>query len=383
MLRITESIGRHLPWTPPRLEYVYLSRIATSLPAEREFGPTSLRTASKIRAGTATVGSLFAYFGINAEALATDMARHGLTPATVVGSTDELKAMLADHAIQAHIDARRREQHTLLERYLTQQRLLDDPACALVDIGWHGTIPMALTMAFPDAWKSTPLRAYYLGYWRGTDEFPPPRTLITGLLSDSRRARDLVEAAPHYVAFLLESVCRADHGTVVGYRETPAGDVVPVTAGSSPQHAAEQSAAISCASIRSGILAYVADQSEHDTAVPGQACRDRRRLQWRLLRLAFFPTRKEIAAVAGLIHSEGHIPAWSQSLVDVALPQPLLSPRRWLRGLASPWRAGYVKASGGMFFAAMYLLLESGLVAAPDFLRRLVQNLARRVAGLR
>ena len=136
LLRVTKAICQHLPWPAPELEYIYLSRMSTSLPAEREFGPASIQAAFAIRAGTQNLESLFAYFGLNAEALEPYLASYGLTPATIVESPEVLYPMLADQDVRAHIDVERRRQSSLLQRYLVQQRILDNPDCALVDIGW-------------------------------------------------------------------------------------------------------------------------------------------------------------------------------------------------------------------------------------------------------
>ena len=87
--------------------------------------------------------------------------------------------------------------------------------------------------------------------------------------------------------------------------------------------------------------------------------------------LAFFPTGDEIEAVSGLAHTEGHVTSWSRPLIDAERPSPVFSPRRWLGGLTSPWRSGYVMATGGRVLASLFVALESLLVAFPWLRKRL------------
>jgi hypothetical protein len=96
----------------------------------------------------------------------------------------------------------------------------------------------------------------------------------------------------------------------------------------------------------------------------------RRRVQRRMLRLAFFPRAWELEAVAAMVHTESHAEDWSQPLVSPVRVHPWRSPRRWMEGLSSPWRSGYVAATGGYPFALAFFCLETILTASPPSLRR-------------
>lgn len=378
LLRVTELACRNLPWPSPELDYVHLSRVSTALASEREFGVKSLQAAHKVRAGNATVRSLLAYFGLDANQVAHELADHGFSPDASIRDPRLLDAFLGDPRIEEWIGYQRQIKTTTLRTYLEQHRVLGNPACALVDIGWRGSIPNNLAKAFPEEWADTRPRTYYFGYWAEADELLSQTASIVGLVSDRRRANNTLEAASHYLAFLLESICRAADATVVAYQQDSCGEVAPVLADETPQRHSELAGEKCRAPIREGILDCVRRRSEDYFVDGGHEKRRRLATQKRLWRLAFFPTNGELAAATGLVHTEGHRPDWSRPLIDPVLPNPLRSPRLWLHGLSSPWRSGYIAASGGALFSFAYLLFESILTALPASTRRSVENVTRR-----
>ena len=339
----------------PALDYVHFSRISTSLAADT----ISIGEVTAIRAGTLTIADLLAYYALDAASF--DLAKHGLQRSSPI---DECRVFLSDPAFLQQVREARESQRRLLSDYLQQQRL-DDPRTALVDLGWRGSIQHALHQAFPE---TRAMRCYNLAYWHELGCRPFPEGVRTGILSDCRRARTVFEGAAYYISILLEAICRAPHGTVVGYHRGDDGVVRPVLAGDSLQRRTERGGEEWREPIRRGILDYVTQHAEeyrHGTR------RMRRAAQRRLFRLAFFPTRNERDAVSGLAHTEGHTTDWSRPLIDDDRPSPLLSPRRWLGGLTSPWRSGYVMATGGFPLALSFVVMESLLVAFPSLRRGL------------
>ena len=57
---------------------------------------------------------------------------------------------------------------------------------------------------------------------------------------------------------------------------------------------------------------------------------------------------------AKLSHTETAVGTWSAPLIQETA-HPLRSPRRWLAGLRSPWRAGYVAGTGGWPLSLLYV----------------------------
>ena len=341
----------------PVLDYIYLSRRATALAASRRIDAAALTQQQEIRAP----GSL----------LARTLAFHGLAAQVLPDNID-------DPRFQAAVAEAAAAQTELLADYLNQERLGTDDTTLLVDIGWRASIQQALNRAFAGASAFKPLPACYLGLWADTAKLPAAPAM--GLLGDRFRRRSLWESAPWQAAFLLEPICRAAHGTVLGYARDAAGWVQPQLDENSPTRLAELGAQSQADAIRQGLLDYVA-QAALATQVPEPTQRLRRRAQLKLLRLAWLPNLAEVSLLSGLVHTESHVADWAPALVSHERPSPWRSPRRWLAGLASPWRGGYVAVTVGRLGGLAFLGLEALLIAFPATRRRL-QAWARRAAGI-
>lgn len=266
----------------------------------------------------------------------------------------------------------------MLAEYLSQEHLGSDDSTVLVDIGWRATIQQALNRAFAENKAFRPLHGCYLGLWAGDAKLPA--ALATGLLGDGFRRHSLWESAPWQAAFLLEPICRAAHGTVLGYARDGAGCVQPQLDEGSPARQAEIDAQAQVVAIRQGVLDHVAEAALA-MEIPESARRMRRRVQWQLLRLAWLPNPDEVQLLSGLVHTESHVADWAPVLVSNESPSPWRSPRRWLAGLASPWRGGYVVVTTGRAGGLAFLCLEALLIAFPATKQRL-QAWARRTAGI-
>ena len=364
LMKATAALLANAPFLPAvRLDYLHCSRRAVALPALERLDAEALAQAGAIKAGGPEQARLFAYFGLDPGALPPDCQGRPLGD------------LLGEAGFQAHVADRARGQRALLKDYLAQAGLLGRAGAALVDVGWKGTIQASLARAFAGDPDYPGLPGFYLGLWSETGQPPVPGA--EGLLGDGTRS--LREAAPWHLAFLFEAVCRAREGTVLGYERLGDGRVAPVLETGGPARGAERAGEDAAERVRAGILDRVAWYGR--TLTPAGPFRNARfRAQAGLLRLAFFPRAWELEAVASLVHTESHAPAWSEPLLDPARPSPLTSPRRWLRGLASPWRAGYVAATGGWPLAGAFFLFEAFLARYPRTWARL-RGLARRLAG--
>lgn len=379
LMRVTEAVcdGINSTPSPPQLAYIYLSRMSTALPGEIRFNHSSILRAAEIRAGTSTLGSVLAYYGLSPASYEADLQRHGLATGTPL-DLRRIDSLLADAAFMDRIDADRAAQRELLQAYLEQQGVLGQAGAALVDIGWRGAICSALSSAFADRFRAIPLNAYYLGFWHESGCLAAPGLRIHGVLADVHRSRSTREGAARYLAFPLEALCRASHGTVTGYRRNSVGTVEPVL---SEAHDAPPDPVRD--EIRRGILDHVQANAGIPIENLAQNIDCRRDAQRRLFRLAFFPDTGEITTLRNLLHSEGHVKGWQRPVIDPHPPSPWREPRRWLAGLASPWRAGYVMASGGPLLVSLFLVIESLLLMVPVHWRAAIQVWARRRAGLR
>lgn len=340
----------------PALDYVHLSRRAVALAAAGRIDAAAMAAQQQIRAPGELLARTLAFHGLDAEA----------TPAV---------QDLDDPAFQGRVAEAARQQRALLTDYLHAERLGQDDTTALVDIGWRGSIQAALNRAFASQPGFHPMHGCYFGLWEAGCTLT-----ATGLLGDSRRRRSLFEAAPWQAALLLEPLCRAAHGTVTGYARDANGNLQPQLSGDSPAHQAERAQHRVTDALRQGVLDHVRAAARL-TELAEPDARVRRRAQRRLLRLAHCPTKEEIAVFEHLVHTESHVPDWAPPLIAADRPAPWRAPRRWLAGLASPWRGGYVMATGGRALALAFLMLDALLLASPA-LQRHLQAWARRAAGL-
>jgi len=372
----TRRLLRHISMPAvPELAYVHLSRRATALPAMDAMNAAAIEAAAAVRAGPLTLGMLLEFHGLNADHLLNRLEKHSLDLDTRITSPVRLSELFADEEFQAEIATSIAAQRALLATYLAEHDLQAGSSTSLVDIGWRGSIQNNLSKAF-----SGKLTGLYLGLWcedNCTDSFP---AAAFGLICDQRRGRGLREGAAWYAAHLLEAICRAPEGTTLSYGDVD-GRVTPILAADGSRSAERESSVAAC-DIRTGILDRIEELAK-DTSWSCQPDDQlRRTAQDSLFQLAFFPSPTAIAVGKYLVHTEGHASGWSAPLIAAGPPRPLTSPRQWLAGLASPWRAGYVYATGGTGASWLFAATEFALGYFPPTTRRRFANLARRWAGL-
>lgn len=377
LMTVTERISAASA-TAPQMAYVHLTRRSTALAAAGRLEARELAATAGLRADGTTWGSALAYYGIDDEAAIELLSTVDADATAPLPQTLQIARIIDREAWRSQVAFLAEQRRKLLAGYLREAGLADGTA-AIVDIGWRATIQRNLMqLATTVAGVRCPA-GLYLGLWADDPGTIPTELDCTGLLSDQRRHRRLAEAGAWYAAFLLEAICRADEGTTVGYCRAH-NTVEPVLAGPSAARSAESRTQNVVARIRKGILNGVAEWQSMPP--PANHCL-RQDAQRQLLRLAFFPDAGEIAVASHLVHTEGHAPNWSTPLVAVDRPNPFLSPRRWLAGLGSPWRAGYVRASAGVAGASLFAGGEALLIAAPPALRATLQSAARRYASRR
>jgi hypothetical protein len=371
--RIIELVAQCSGRETPQIDYVYLSRVSTSLAGYPVFDGTMVEDILGTLPGPARVRSFFSYLGLNASQYADALARNGLSPDSVLDGPAPLQTLFADEPFRSAVAQERDERATRLKRYLDEHQLLSQDT-ALVDLGWKGSIPAALARGFLKD-DSRELLSYYLAYWNDRPFKLPRAVRIEGLLTDSRKTRDIRKGAPYYGAFILEALCRARHGGVAGYEEKD-GRVEPVfdSEGASEE---ERDNEVWRTPIRLGIEDFI----RKECSVTDLAAMEKHAMN-QLASVVFFPSRDEVRLLSGLRHTESFTVTRSKSLVTEELPSPWTSPRAWLRGLSSPWRSGYVMATGGRALALPHMFVEWLLLVFPG-IRQVVRRLALRIAGMK
>lgn len=364
---------------PPAIElrYVHISRRVAMLSALQTLTPDALRATCAIRAGEPSLRKQLEFHGIDSAPLEQLLARHRLS-ADAALSDSRIDDLLADADFHRAINEQAGASRRLLGTYLRQVSGNTEGLRAWVDIGWRGTIQACVESIRAAEGTSLPGFGFYLGLWSENESLPRASNSL-GLLCDRRRGRGPLEASAWHAAHLLEAICRANEGTTIGYRLN--GAAIAPTLCDDALRAAEIASDRFAQRIREGVLAGV----EVLAASPTWRGRDdealRRQAQHALMNIAFFPRAAEVELGRQLAHSEGHASDWSLPMILPGV-SPWFAPLRWLAGLGSPWRAGYVAATGGWLFAASYFGFEAAMGYLPAAWRLRLANFARRLSGI-
>jgi FMN phosphatase YigB (HAD superfamily) len=364
LLDIAKAIAGAIPGWKPDFSYVHLSRRVTAC-ATPELtslaeNPAAIDHVLKETGDLAGEGSLLdricSLFNLPVDLLSTEAERLGLLPSQL--KEKELRVLLSDshtaEAIQQYVE----KQQLLLLRYLQQEQILSDRT-ALVDVGWRASIQRVIgQLPKPDG-MSLP-RGYYIGLW-DEERMVQPGGVCEGILCDQRRKQTLLESAALRALFVIESVCRADHGMVIGFEDREDGTIAPVHLHSGRMRDAERHSWAASGSVREGILAYARWFAGEAACMPPFEKETRRAAQQRLFQLAFFPRTEERALGRALVHTEPTTDNWFAPLIMSSNG----GLKGWLRGLRSPWKGGYFCDTGGVTLAAFYCLIEGAFIRLP------------------
>lgn len=364
----------------PKLSYLHISRRATRLPAAQRIDDHSISEALSLRAGALALEGLLEYHGIPKSVYLPVLHRAGLEPETLIVGVKRGLALVDQPDIAALIAEEASLQRTALLDYLVERHCMGNHPAALVDVGWRGSIQTDLRSLLTTRQHLLSPIGLYVGLWRedGLAHLLPRDG--EGLAGDLRRGRCLRESAPWQISLLIEAVCRDYCGTTQGFRMVNGCGAAILTDSSDPAHQAELATSGLANIVREGILDFVHRHAHDDYWRRSDTAVLRREMQRRLLRLAFFPNDAEIALGQELVHTESHDHQWSTPLIRPRPAKPLHAPRHWLAGMTSPWRGGYVMATGKPL-AWLYRGVESSLVAMPPHWRAAARRIALRFAG--
>jgi len=370
LLRVTELLAPRLPLlSRPKLRYAYLSRRSTALAASPDLDLPRAAAILEGHAANRGLAGILASLNLPLSAVAPLAAACGIRdPAEPISEPRgdlRLRALFSEERFRRLVADERTRQRNLLRDYLTQEGFFEGRRVALVDLGWSGTIQDALVTAFSGVTGFPTISGYYVGLGqdplRGVPELLDAKS---GLLGDPRRGRSLSEAAVHYAAALFEAVCRADHGSVLGYRRSSDGRVEPVFHVTQPSAESEAEDG-GRQDVREGVLACARSYAEFLRGAVLDEDTSRRQAQRLVRRLAFFPTRDELRLGGVLSAGDVFREDWRCALVPAGGTPLWRAPRAWLRGLRAPWRSGWVAATGGRPLALAFATFESILLRLP------------------
>lgn len=302
--------------------YLYVSRLATSLPAIHNMGERELHFAL-YRDRAATLNECIKAFGLTA-AKFSDMAvdfqeRDGRAKAR----------LFANATFAERVNALASVERRKLRRYLSQERFFQKHEVKmLVDIGWNATIQSNLTRAFErDPDFPLVVGLYFGRKYLHEDYLVSSRSLyMPGLFFDQKRRVPAEHAIGHCLE-LFELAAAAPHGATIGYKETDMG-IEPVCSDFDAKISQEQQR------LQSGIVDYAVEfAKEHFDQGLGFSVLRRRAIE-RLRRLVLEPTVQEAAALRSLHHSLDWGSKKTRPLIARNMsPLLVLSPRRFVASL--------------------------------------------------
>lgn len=351
---LIRNVYRFRRLEPIPVHYLYVSRLATSLPSLGDAGHRMLRL-SRFRNADAGLDESLRAFGL-ALADVKDLVSSADTE-----SPRATSRLVTDPRFVERLEGFAGRARENLKRYLRQEGFFNGSTVkALVDIGWNATIQANLTRAFHDDPAFPTLVGLYFGrrYGHEDDYALSPRSLfLPGLLFDERRPVGSERSINRCVE-LFEIAASAPHGATSGYQDN--GDrVMPVLQESPNRLTREQEI------LQAGILAHAEefsksyDEYELNTEIYlKQAARGLRRFLCR-------PTHGEVTALKDVRHAADWGSQSFRPLIATDLsPASIFRPGRLLASLRHCcWPEGslrYSRLPGGiLLLSALRRILRS------------------------
>jgi hypothetical protein len=144
---------------------------------------------------------------------------------SVTGSVrTSLLALFREGGFRQMVHERTSLNRGLLQAYLEQEEILNDPSPTLVDVGWHAHMQLSLNTVLRSCLHESKKRffGYYFGLSNHVDASVEQG--VSGYLLE----RTLAAQSVHQNRTLVEIMCSASHGTTIGYRRVAGGRVDPI-----------------------------------------------------------------------------------------------------------------------------------------------------------
>lgn len=360
---LIQNIYRFQRLAPIRVRYLYVSRLATSLPSVRAFCRRDMDMAL-FRKRDAELAESLAAFGISM----SDVADLAAMPDT--NDPSAVRRLFSDPLFSERVNALAHEARILLRRYLKQEGFFDPKNVnAIVDIGWSATIQANLTRAFHDDPEFPTVLGLYFGrrYTHEDDYALSHRSIFApGVIFDERRHVRAEHAVDHCVE-IFEIFASAPHGGTLGY-EADGDRVRPVLHDVPTALSCEQEA------IQRGILEYAAcfAKAYNDYELDRQILH--KHVTRRLAQLLLCPTHRQVKALKEVKHSIDWGSKRDRPLVATDLyPWSVFTPARLFASLRdSCWPEGSLRLSRIPGSLGAFSLFRRGLRS-----RRNLQRVAR------
>ena len=209
----------------PECRYLYGSRLAWFLPSVDAVDRGSLAYILEPAGSLRTPRVLLARLAMTPEELATSLAARGLAPDVRLDGPglDRFWSAVEENAdqVRAHAaEARRR-----LSAYLEQEGLHAPGRWAIVDLGWRAKAQRALLGVLGHSGQAERMFGLYFGLARERAPLAETGPVRGFFLQDDEpgETRSPEDWVFHHTDMIEQVFAMADHGSCIGYRETPHG----------------------------------------------------------------------------------------------------------------------------------------------------------------
>ena len=278
------------------------------------------------------VGDYLERVGLDPGAHAAAIHAAGFADAAqiVTGKADRQRLHVLFDLLAKPLLARAAEERTLITEYLNNQGLPAEPRPAIVDIGWHGSMQLALQRLLALSGHRQALDGFYLGTFAAAGQLTRDGLHQQGYLCTGGEPVGMYRAIRLSVE-LFEWIFCAPHGSLLHFERGEQGPE-PVFAPLDAERARHASAAI----MQDAALAFVGDAlslGDLPPLAPAVAV-------GMFAGLLRHPAAEEARLLGDLPHAEG--------FGAEARPRPIARPPKGLAGLLpalrrSFWRRGFVR----------------------------------------
>jgi FMN phosphatase YigB (HAD superfamily) len=221
------------PWIGNQMElrYLYGSRQAWHLPGMDTNAPPPDWLLENL--DTTTLDTLLGRVNLTWEQCAPCAAAAGFSVndrELVIGKRRKpmLQRLLTDAFFRSLLRIAVHDARETLHAYLIREGFADGVSSALVDIGWFGRMQESLNAVLRTNPVFDIVRLF--GYYLGMSTRVRPSIIGAWSCYISERRLTTNSVALHQNHALAEIICQANHGTTIGYRRLPSGDIQPALA---------------------------------------------------------------------------------------------------------------------------------------------------------
>jgi FMN phosphatase YigB (HAD superfamily) len=325
--------------------YLCVSRLTTLKVTSGSYGLREVALGT-VHAHTTLRKALGSLVGDN-DRLASIAARHGF--ASLDEQFDQyfhpmFHLLVRDAELNEVIASNRDVARMEMEAYLDGIGFFRDRNVLLVDVGWAGQIQESFDTFLRDTGKKINVFGAYLATNHAAELRRAGGQVIIPAIAD-RNTKDYYSNSLFRNVDLLETICRAPHGSVVGY-----SNGTPIEASGEKREVEMQDDPM-LAQMQKGVALYAASYFRLAKSYGIAAAQTMSTAKTALMRLHRFPEKNE-----AIVHqSVGHVAShWIGDKVEAAGPSSLRAQWR-----ATHWKEGFLRETFGLVGLLAFSLLTA------------------------